>query len=422
MIQKLKKRFLSLLLVLCYCTGNLLFPIYADTDLSGFDELLSEREEFSDSETKVQETVKKISIEDFTDVKTNDWFYSYLGYLVERGLVNGKTESSFEPYSTFSYAECSAVIVRYLGLEEEASKRMKEISRRDSSLSNQWYLGYFEVLENLGIFTDYDLFEAHDGKIVSVDKEAANSPVVRYRFAESISKSFELESELKARNVYSEIGGSGREFIVGGGYKEEILEEYKDYITDIDEIPEESLEYILKAYYNGIFNGDVSGCFYPHNNLTRGEMAKVLATVSDYSLRTRLIDDGYGEEVTQDMLHTDAFGVQTMDFDVWKELLLSHSGNISTDGGVITYENSLDVPFGYAIDAYLYKEKDGGYVLAEQCTLHDFSDGSFVYDGNSARILLVLRNTRENARSEGVLDVRISDGAVISAEPLIRTM
>ena len=169
----------------------------------------------------------------FIDVTKDDWFYSYLEYLVDSGLINGKTESTFEPYSTFSYAECSAVIVRYLGLEDEASKRMKEISARDASLSNQWYLGYFEVLANLGIFSDYDLFEFKNGKILSVDVTLANSPVVRYRFAESISKSFELNSDIKAKNVYSELGGSGREFIVGGGYKEEILEEYKDIIDGL---------------------------------------------------------------------------------------------------------------------------------------------------------------------------------------------
>ena len=418
MMQKLKKRFLSLLLVLCYCAGNLLFPTYADTDLSGFDELLSQREEASDNTDELQEPVKKISIEDFTDVKTDDWFYSYLEYLVDEGLVNGKTESTFEPYSTFSYAECSAVIVRYLGLEEEASKRMKMISQRDEALSNQWYLGYFEVLENLGIFTDYGLFEAYDGKIVSVDKEAANSPVVRYRFAESISQSFELESTLKARNVYPEIGGSGREFIAGGGYNESILDRYAGLINDFEDIPEESQRDVLKAYYNGIFNGDISGNFYPGNNLTRAEMAKVLTTICDYSQRTRLIEDGYADVVYEELLHTDAFGVKTLCFSSSTTVLLRETENLSIVGGRVEYVSSNNAPFGYAIDVYLYENGN----LSAQCTLHDYNDGAFTYKTDNAKVLLVLRNVAENARVEGTLEVEIIDGEFLEAQPKIRTM
>ena len=418
MMFRMKKRIAVLFLLLCYCAGSLFVPIYADADLSGFDALLSEREELSAKQQAEKKSERKVSISDFTDVKDNDWFYPYLEYLVNGGLINGKTENTFEPYSNFSYAECSAVIVRYLGLEKEAKERMKKISERDASLSNQWYLGFFEVLAEFDVFTDYDLFEIRDGKIVSVDKELANSPIVRYRFAESISKSFELDGNIKAKNVYSEIGGRGREFIVGGGYKEEILEEYKDYITDIDDIPEDSLEYVLKAYYNGIFNGDITGCFYPENDLTRGEMAKVLATISDYSLRVRLIEDGYGEEVTDDMLHTDSFGVETLEYSVWTDILLKEAENIETDGGVISYTESFDAPFGYAVDVYLYSPEDDGYRLCKTSTLAD-NAGGFVYRDDDARILLVLRNLSEKSRSEGVLDVRITDGIIESAKALI---
>lgn len=425
MIVKLKKKAVIILLVLCYCAGNLLFPIYADNadDLSGFDELLSQRDEMAGvDEERETPSETRVSIHNFTDVKQNDWFYTYLDYLVEKQLVNGKTSDSFEPYSTFSYAECSAVIVRYLGLEDEAKKRMKEISLRDASLSNQWYLGYFEVLANLGIFTDYDLFGFDGERIVSVDKEAANSPIVRYRFAECISKSFELESHLKAKNVYSEIGGSGREFIVGGGYKEEILWEYESFIADVEEIPEESLEYVLKAYYNGIFNGDISGNFYPHNNLLRCEMAKVLATISDYSLRTRLVNDGYGDAVTEDMLHTDAFGNKTLEFDVWNKLLSDEAKNLSVQNGSISYKSSNGAPSGYVFDVYLYEKSADGYELAECSTLHDYDDGTFTYEADNARVLFVVRNIQKNAAPEGVLDVFIENGVVVSQKPNIRMM
>ncbi len=421
---KLKKKAVIIILVICYCAGNLLFPIYADTsgDLSGFDELLSQRNEALEQQSDSYETdvvqQKTVSIGDFSDVKQDDWFYSYLEYLVNNGLINGKTENSFEPYSSFSYAECSAVIVRYLGLDDEAKRRMSEICERDASLSNQWYLGYFEVLANLGIFTQYSLFETEGERIVWVDTEAANSPIVRYRFAESISKSFELESNLKAKNVYPEIGGSGREFIVGGGYNENVLDRYVDFISDFYDIPQESQRDVLKAYYNGIFNGDISGNFYPHNNLTRAEMAKVLTTICDYSMRTRLIEDGYADVVYEEFLHTDAFGVKTLRYSSSTTVLLREAENLSINGGNVEYVSSNNAPFGYAIDVYLYENGN----LSTQCTLHAYNDGAFTYKTDNAKVLMVLRNVAQKARVEGTLEVEIVDGEFLEAKPKIRTM
>lgn len=422
--MKLKKKLICLLLVLSYVTGASVSPINADSSMgtSDFNELLGERHE-TEINNEIPKQEKKIQISDFTDVKQKDWFYPYLEYLVENELIKGKTESTFEPYGNFSYAECSTVIVRYLGLEDEAQKRMNEISSRSPELKNQWYAGYFEVLSELGIFDDYGLFKVKKGQLVSVDKERANSPAPRYVFAESISESFELSSTLKAQNVFPEIGGSGREFIVGGGYKKYVLEAYKALISDFEDIPEKSRENVLKAYYNGIFNGDITGNFYPNNNLNRGEMAKVLATITDYSLRTRLIEEGYGEKVTQEMLHTDAVGRKTLSYDVWSGLLEDNAKNsISYDGKTVTYESINDAPSGYAVDVCLYDKKGGGYVLKAQSTLHSYNEGSFTYDTKNAKILLLLRNTANDAEVEGAYSMVIENGEITERGTNIREM
>lgn len=412
MLLKTGKRIAVAVLVMCYCLGQMIFPVGANGAL---DELLTERQEASGLATAQEKIVK---IEDFSDIKTEDWFYPYLEYLVSQKMINGKNENSFAPDNVFSYAECSAVIVRYLGLEQEAKKRMKDFAERYPEKRNYWYAGYFEVLATLGLFLDYALFEFDNGIITDIDREKANSPVVRYRFAESISKSFELDSDLKAKNVFSEMGGCGREFIMGGGYNNDILMQYESRISDYADIPEESRRDVLKAYYNGLFNGDISGNFYPHNNLTRAEMAKVLATVSDYSLRTRLVEEGYGQKVTEDMLHTDAFGVKTLDCDVWQELLSRESSNLSIDGGYITYRNTASAPEGYAIDVYLYERENDRFVLKSECTLKDST--GFTYWSNDARVMFVMRNVKEGSRPEGVLDVRIENGNILGYQPLVR--
>lgn len=422
-MKKIKRHLLSLILVLAYAVGTLFSPISANNNASFIDELLGERENAHKNTAQSTENAvkRKVKISDFADVKENDWFYPYLEYLVEKGMINGKTETTFEPNSTFSYAECSAVIVRYLGLEKEAARRQKEIVSKFPEMKNQWYVGYFDVLSSLGLFADYGLFETDGKSIVSVDKAAANSPVVRYRFAESISQSFELDSVLKAKNVFSEMGGSGREFISGGAYKKDALEMYKTYIADFEQIPEPSRENVLKAYYNGIFNGDTSGNFYPNNNLTRAEMAKVLATVSDYSLRVRLIDDKYALPVDESMLHTDAFGEKTVSFETWKELLAGEAKNVDIINGYVRYVSGTNAPDGYAIDVYLYTKNGNQYEKSTECSLRNGKTGFTYYTAN-ARVLVVLRNVKEGARPEGVVQVTVSSGAVTDVKPLVREM
>ena len=65
------------------------------------------------------------------------------------------------------------------------------------------------------------------------------------------------------------------------------MEKYAAEIADYWYIPEEARWDVLKAYYNGIFNGDEMGNFNPGSALTRAEMSKVVAVISDPSMRKR---------------------------------------------------------------------------------------------------------------------------------------
>lgn len=368
-----------------------------------------------------ENTLKKADISDFRDVNSDDWFYPYLSYLVSEGTVNGKTSDSFEPNGTFSYAECAAVIVRYLGLSDEAETRRKKIVSRMPETKNLWYVGYFELLGNLGLFENFGVFQMTGGLLTGVDKAKADSPVKRCEFAKSISQSFELSSDICAENVFSEVGGAGREFIVTGGYREDILEKYEDCISDYQDIPEDLRIYVLKAYYNGIFNGDELGKFNPNESVTRAEMAKVLATVCDFSQRRALLEDEYITRLDENMFHTDYADNKTVKYSVWRELLENESQNLSVLGDIVSYTSSLSAPIGYAFDVYLY-EKDGEtYKKCAECTLHDFSDGSFVYrTQKDVKVLFVLRNLSMGARSEGSFEVLIHDGYKTMSYPKIR--
>ncbi len=416
MTKNVQNKLLLICLIFSYCIGSIVSPIYADNADYDFSELLEQRQSSYDSN---QSTVK---ISDFTDVKESDWFYGNLKFLVENNLINGKTESTFEPYGSFSYAECSAIIVRYLGLQDEAQKRQLQITERIPQAKNLWYAGYFEVLGNLGLFLDYNVFEFENGKITSIDNILSNAPIERYKFAESISKSFETSGNIKAKNVFSEYGGCGREFIVSGMYNRDILKQYENEILDFDDIPQQSKDYVLKAYYNGIFSGDVSGNFYPHYDLTRAEMAKVLSCICDFNLRTRLIDDSYGQKLTQDMLHTDSVGVKTLDYDVWAELLENEAKSLSVSAGCLEYVPTGNAPFGYAIDTYVYTMSGEKYILSGEWSMRERSGSMLSLKGDSFKVLMVIRNQTQGSRPEGVYKIMISDGVITSAEPNIRQM
>lgn len=420
----IKKKLICFAAILAYSAGALFTPTLADgTDsFLNLDVLLEQRQETAEKTEQVTPP-KQTAAEDFTDISENDWFYPYLEYLVSQNLIKGVTQTEFVPDGNFSYAECSTVITRYLGLEEEAARYKTKLEKDYGIKSTIWYSGYFQVMKSLGLFSGYGLFETDGEWICSIDTSLSNSPITRYRFAESISQSFELDSSLEARNIYAEIGGDGREFIAGGGYNESILSEYGNYIADLEEIPEESRTDVLKAYYNGIFMGDENALFHPQNNLTRAEMAKVLATICNFSLRDRLISDGYARALSEDDVFTDKSGAEYLSFDAWRKVLEEQALNVTSDGETVEFCDGYRAPMGYAIDTYLYGTgENGSYHKLCESTLDSYSDGEFSAQINCGKVIMVLRNLNENGRVDGALSISIQDGEILEAMPTIREM
>ena len=56
----------------------------------------------------------------FTDVKESDWFYTYVKDLVNRGTVNGMTETTFEPNGNLTYGQALKLITESIGEKEPA--------------------------------------------------------------------------------------------------------------------------------------------------------------------------------------------------------------------------------------------------------------------------------------------------------------
>ncbi len=426
MTYKNKKRLTSAFLVLCYCFGNLISPVTANTDGS-LSSLLDKREnhEVSDkTQSSSQQVLNEISIgaqsvSDFTDVTADDWYYPYLDYLVSGGIINGKSKTEFAPDESFSFAECAAVITRYLGLDGYAANKASQLKNQSLKGCDKWYSGYVQVMYELGIFhKNQGVFTVTDG-LVDINEAKASQAMKRHEFASCIARSFELnESGVRSKNIYSEVSGLGHDFIIGGRYIDEFLMQYPDYIKDYADIPETAKRDVLKVYYNGIFNGDTQGNFNPESLIKRSEMAKVLAAVRDFSLRKSIITDYY-TPIGEDKLFYDHFGNKSLDSKYCTEILTQCAAGFDASGDSIVYKPVSPLPYGYCVDVYLYSRNDGICKSILEYTLAscDASSDGFEqpFDGKSSyRAILVLRNLTDYAKPEFTLDVSISPDGILT--------
>ena len=330
-------------------TGSVAFSQPSDTD-----------EELTDS---LDEQFK------FEDVSKSDWFYEYVEYLTENSIVNGMTETQFDPRGTFTVAQSAAIISRYLSLEEEAAERKEAMMLLGIDGADLWYSGYIQIMHEAGIMDVTEYGCTVNGKSIAINStELLDAPVKRYEFATFVTRSFELDgTEIRSGENSDSLG---HEFILGGSYDESKLELYIPYIKDYNLIPSEYSYYILKAYYNGIFNGDDLGKFNPLNNLTRGEMAKVTAVILKPELRKAI-------DVSENRL-PDSYLFEESDYLYKKgQKLLKHTSSdkvLEAEGAsikiydnsgtrYILYEQVKNAPDGFVFETRHYRPDNNGFDL-----------------------------------------------------------
>ncbi len=355
-----------------------------------------------------------ISVKDFTDVSESAWYYQYVKFLVETGVIKGTSAASFSPGGTFTVAESSAVIARYLGLERLANDYKYLLVQTGCKGAEKWYSGYLQVLYNAGII-DADKYgiTVQNNFVNLTDESAVERPVKRYEFCNFITKSFELDkTEIISQSSYHEIQGHGHEFITGGAYDKDSYLAYEKYISDFEKIPETSRENVLKAYYNGIFNGDEYGNFNPENNLTRAEMSKVISVITDNSKRTRIetrtlpkwsekndlyfISDGWKEKTFPRYIGYYALEEYTKNIDV----------KVQKTGISLSYVHKNIAPENYYAEVIFYEKNGNAYKEIERLGGYTESFQNTPYSvnvsGSEIQVLFLLRN-RSSLKVEGAL-------------------
>lgn len=165
----------------------------------------------------------------FTDVKTDAWYYEHVDYLVNKGVLKGYDDNTFRPGNTLTRAEAAAIITSTLNLSTDENVKLPFKDTKDDA----WYAKPIAALVDLGVIDGFN-----DGTF------QPNAPVTRAQFAKMVVEAYELEEKKNAEITFKDV--------VDNAW-------FKDVV------------YTLAAY--GIVGGKPNGNFEPNETVLRSEAA-----------------------------------------------------------------------------------------------------------------------------------------------------
>ncbi|MBQ9997437.1 MAG: S-layer homology domain-containing protein, partial [Clostridia bacterium] len=195
-----------------------------------------------EEETKeeVKEEVKEEQKIIFADVDNTHWAYTYIDYLTEKGIINGKENNKFCPEDNITRAEYVTLLYRLSGKDaEEKTVVFDDVSTDD------WYFEAVMWAYNNKITNGVNATEFCPENNITREEMA----VLTVRFLNNSGKTLANNEQDKQFNDYK----------------------------DISDWAVSSVEVLQKAE---ILNGDDDFNFNPLNSSTRAETAKILYLVT----------------------------------------------------------------------------------------------------------------------------------------------
>ena len=174
----------------------------------------------------------------FADTK-DYWGANYVEFLYTSGVTTGYADGTFRPDQNITRAQFSVMLFRYLGLEESKYADVV-LPFADVDKIGEYAIPAIKALYTEGVINGST---GSDGKLYF----NPNSPLTRAQAATMIGRTQEK------------------------GYATVELT-----FTDAGKIPGYATFYIQTMAAQGILGGYTDGSFRPHNNITRGQMAKIL--------------------------------------------------------------------------------------------------------------------------------------------------
>lgn len=174
----------------------------------------------------------------FTDI-ADYWGASFVDFLYDAGITTGYTDGTFRPNQNISRAQFAVMLYRYLGLED-ADYEAVELPFADNSKIPEYAVPAIRALYTKGIVGGS---VGKDGKLY-----------------------FNPNNALTRAQASAMIGRTQEK-----GYATVELT-----FTDGTSIPSYAQYFVSTMAAQGIINGYADGTFKPNNNITRGQMAKIL--------------------------------------------------------------------------------------------------------------------------------------------------
>lgn len=195
-------------------------------------------------------TATAVSASDFTDVSENDWFFDEVNYVVEEGLFNGISATSFAPQSSMTRGMIVAILHRLAGEPEtDAENAFLDVPADAYYAKAVAWANHAEVVMG----TSKTTFSPDE----NVTREQAVSMIYRY---------------------HTGYRGCGD---VGG----KALDEFKD-AASVSSYAEKAMQW---AYGNGILNGN-DGNILPQNSVTRCELAALICRYISFAEQEKRAD------------------------------------------------------------------------------------------------------------------------------------
>lgn len=166
-----------------------------------------------------------------------------------RGLVKGYPDLTFQPEKPVTQLETIVMMVRALGLEEEAQDKAQAelpVWLKHQNQVPSWARGYLAAALDHGLLTPLDLINFQP-----------NKPAKRWEVSVILARALQIEVE------------NGRE-------ASEPLN-----FTDFQAIPEEAQKYIASVVEQGLLRGDPGGALRPLAPVKRCEMATILLRLGE---------------------------------------------------------------------------------------------------------------------------------------------
>ena len=186
----------------------------------------------------------------FSDVRINDWYYTYVMACVQHGAIAGTTTpvngiGTFNPGGKVTLSQFITVLTRLIAAD-----------KIDSSLAGpgiHWAMPNYSAAIDIGLIYAYE-YSSSDAEL--------NKALTREEMAVLLSRAAEINGEPL-----------------------EILPGIENNINDLDKVSSDKVTAVKQAYSSGLLFGVNNDNFDPKGTMTRAQMATVVCRLMNYAPR-----------------------------------------------------------------------------------------------------------------------------------------